>query len=383
MDRTRVLSALVFVAIGLVADPAGAVRPEATIPLELRAGEHVGAVALQDDASAWIAVAHMESRLSRLLHYRDEAPTQDFELGDLAVNRLEVIPGSARGETGPDTEASLFVGGAQRQGAEGRYVYRLLRAHGPMLETAWDSVLLPDSTDAIIRTDSGGELWGALHQRGDDELDLAVGPLPGYRATMTIHLESSWATGHIPRSVSADYPTFVFLGSDARSPVLAILWQNLVYVVGPGEDPVRAVIRVESPEAANLHWQPSRRTLWVWTSEGSLGYRIQSDIASRRPGQPIPVSDRISRIVGESRPTRIFSLTGGGVAVVVRTATGTRELRMAAFEGASPALGRELLSMPHGALVDLSPSGDVALLLPDGPRSDTAHLLRTPAASGR
>lgn len=334
-----------------------------SLPLKLTENERVGAAAVRDDGSGVIVVTSNRPRVSTILRFAN-GKQEKFPLQGISINRAVPL----------DRPNRLFVAGAIGSGAEAQYVGRVieLRPNGAV-RTVWSSEGSGETTGRqmpTIAVDASGEVW-ALLTRERKGFRLVMGRT-GDGSVLSSHDVSLQFSGDLPNGYAGDTFDARVIGSD-KEPIAAVTNRGRIYILAPGQEGFRAVLQPPTGVSTS-EWDHTTSTLWVeaggqW-SEFNLSSLIRGDKPeqlARRPHNQNALRNRSGDSLRgfAGRQGRFVLQTRSNDVVSLQLFEGAETMpRHLAIEGASAF-----------ALVNVSPSGEYAVILPSGPRSTEVRVI--------
>lgn len=301
-----VVAAQVSDASGLQAEGYGV----SEIPLSsVRSGdsEYVGALQALADGTVAIAMTDPEDHHSRILLWKDGTVIKEMVFPDIGVNRFGVHETPSHGEV-------LLLSGGTGEGYETR-VYDLSREVPSMI---WSSSSLSHGVFGDIGSrvvvNPSLECWAFIGGSDDESKEVLVGDLEHTAPVFEITVESSIANDpEIDLGVSADFPQLQVLEYDADGDLLlAVSWLGSIALLQPGPAPLKAVFRPDPAEVGAMHWQSSKRLLWVHHGARYSAYSIPSQFNTGDPADMSPVLSVTKEDLGFA-PNEIEVLQDGNV----------------------------------------------------------------------
>ncbi len=309
----RSLLPTVFVISSLTALSNAAQPSTDIIETELGPKEYIAASWVSDEPTVILAIADETTGETRIVQIEKDLERFEYRIPGFRVNRLQVIGSDFKTKSG----MSLFLCGGSATGFRTKYVCRLYSSEDGQLIEDWDSEELEislESDSAVFYPSNDGKYWGVLAPVTDDSMKMYIGFFPLPVPEMTVELRANWPNGSPPPSVDVDNFDFVFVDTGPKGPLVALIWNGLVYIVGPGEPAVKAMIVTHPTNVAKLHWQSSGRLLWLETNNDYRGFKLLPNLANNQETEKLTEKTRIERISGYFE--RFRPIAGGEIALI-------------------------------------------------------------------
>lgn len=351
--------ACIGMAVGLCFAVAGVVAGD-EVRLPLAEGEYISAQSISDAGEAMLVLTNEEATASRLLLAGAGMEDRTIPIPDQAINRLEPLDGE-------DVQL-IFASGLARTEGGSEYVSRLYRLRGdrePWVELVWSSeqVGAPGEDEQVAFFASrDGKFWARLEVVSDEKILIAVGRFPATEPGIELSIESPDPEGQVGRFHTTEFPDLEVISQGDGPPLLALAWQGEIQLLTAEHGPARARTSLAGAQGAvGLRWEPSTRSLWTHDGSGWVRLGVPPDLPRESTPRRL-VPDR--RLAGSHAAFQLFPLENGRLLAAERGQEGVR------LVGYRPEQTPEqALLAPPNAVVEVSPAGRYALVLPAGPVS--------------
>ncbi|MFV1981320.1 MAG: hypothetical protein ACC655_09225 [Rhodothermia bacterium] len=261
------------------------------------------------------------------------------------------------------------------ENGSGHYSCRVYLFRDDTAVVIWDSKNLQFAREsgesAAIQASDDGRFWGVMAAISDEKMAVRIGAFPGYSEDMKIDLMSSLPEGDLPLSVALDRYDFVFVESGPHGPLVALVWQGTVYVVGNGKPALKAIARTKMLDGHRVYWQPQGRRLWVRKPSGYESYKLPANTAQTDQTLRLSIDSRVNPVSGFVE--RFKPLSDGTVAVV----GGPRQARQLRISTEDNKRWAHRIGFPIQGqeVIEISSSGKTALVFGDGAASQTVKVI--------
>lgn len=308
-------------------------------------GEWIGAYVASDDGSSILSVNNAKTRQSRLMRVSSEGVTVIATLAGITVNHMM-----------PLADGKYEIGG----GTGTDYVKRVITLGNGAPVTTWDSSKLTNR-GASVSISPDGSKWVAMIGHGPAIMELQFGDTSSYKPSLSIRLSSASVIPRNAARFTADGEGVQYLRTNPDA--VAVVWRGMVYVVQPGGSEPMTTLLSTGEGAGRIKWNGVGDTLWV---EGATGWFAFENATAAETVQKHAFKTPIKELrhkFSNGQNGDLFPLKGGGYAVTA-DAGAKRTLHI---EQNGRGADKDLSQLKaRSAVVQVSPSGNYVLMLPEG-----------------